>query len=99
MKQSQETVEKVQKAFIAEYIEKEPFRKYLSGVNISTIGRVMNTPSIVSREKIKLGEGENLEDLCLQAFLHVGLPPENLKLPSEYQGVRVFYYLIEDCFP
>ncbi len=47
----------------------------------------------VQKERLSLGDGESLDDLCLSVMLS-SKPPENLQFPSRYKGVRVFYSLV-----
>ena len=44
-------------------------------------------------QPLELRDGETLDDLCLSVTLRKEAPQE-LKLPSEYRGVRVFYKVV-----
>ena len=72
--------------FQQKYIFNEPYSEYVNGCGISNLKCMRD----LRKRNVDLIAGESLEDLCLSVYL-IKEPPKDLKLPSEYMGVRVFY--------
>ena len=82
-------VQDIKDDYIKQYMDTAPYDQYINGCGISKLKVKQNL------ENITLKKGESLDDLCL-SVLCGKQPPQNLNLPSEYQGVRVFYEVVGD---
>ncbi len=87
-------VQQIKKEFYQEYVSKSPFNNYVNGSGLSTL----KVQKEVLKKQLNLKSGESLDDWCLTAYLREQ-PPENINLPSEYKGVRVFYTVIGKIIP
>src|SRR3989344_5081790 len=86
--------------FIDDYF-KEPYLTYLSSVGIAPMRNLKGIYSLVTLLKdyktvngklpIRPGRSDNLSDWCITIGLKEKVPL-NLKLPSEYSGVKIFYH-------
>lgn len=77
-------VQDIQNDYIKQYMSTAPYNQYINGCGIS---------KLKSKPDITLKKGESLDDLCL-SVLCGKQPPQNLNLPLEYQGVKVFYDVV-----
>ncbi len=83
---SVEQLKPLRDLFRQEYF-KSPYEEYMTGaVGISWLGSFL--------KESDLGVGESLDDLCLYVHLLVE-PPEDLNFPTEYEGARVIYAVVE----
>ena len=84
----------IKEEFQQTYFFSEPFNQYVNGFGISSL-RVKQD---IKKYKLKLGDGESLDDLCLSVMFRTE-PPKDLEFPSEYKGVRVFYEVVGEIGP
>ncbi len=86
---SEQQLKPIKEDFMAKYLTVAPLSEYFSGCGISNLRIKQETTKSV----LPLRKGESLDDLCLHVLLNRE-PSKDIKLPSEYRGVRVFYQVV-----
>lgn len=90
---SDEELKLIKEGFHKEYLDAEPFNRYVNGVTLEhTIRTVQDKWNVRDRDVI-LRPDESLNDSCILANLEY-LPPQDVELPQEYHGLRVFYRVV-----
>lgn len=79
-------VRTIKDAYRQKYVRQEPYSQYVTGCGISLLEVLVE----LCGDNIVLQEGESLDDYCLKVDLSQQ-PPQDVKLPSFYCGVRVHY--------
>ena len=91
MKLRLDQVEKVYEDFLNDYLCEEPQHRH-NYVRYDGLFKLRNIQKYGLR--FNLGDGESLEDSCIFVRLDKN-HPEDLNLPAEYHGLRVFYEVKE----
>lgn len=88
MENSSEKIKEIWSKFYSELLYNPIYASYLRGSKISTLEELSKEWGM----EITLRSDENPTDYCFAVELKKRVP-NNLNLPREYEGVRVFYQL------
>ena len=89
MNQTLEEVGRIRTSFYTEFAEKPPYSEYIATVEVSSGLMDAAQWNFFSTRK------NTLENLCLRVILREE-PPQDLGLPSDYQGLKVSYSILGD---